>query len=102
MEQSALTAPANLYGCVQQLVSVAESRGLELCLDLYSKLLSAINHAMWIEVWNSLAGIMMSGKMHEKSADTITAKMSSVEKAEKFFFPEEENDSDDCVLFPRK
>ena len=68
-------APKNLSGCVRVLCDVHETRGLALCLDLYSKLLSAINHAMWIEVWNSLAGMCLGGKKHEMAAKTVSCKL---------------------------
>eukprot|EP01083_Nonionella_stella_P065682 172292_1 len=69
------TAPSTLADTVLVLRDIHEKKNLGLCFDLYSRLQSAINHGMWLEVWNSMAGVATSGKMHEKKAPTVSYKL---------------------------
>ena len=39
--------------------------------NIYSHLLTAMNHAMWLEQWNSLSAMFTGGKRHETKADTL-------------------------------
>eukprot|EP01084_Bolivina_argentea_P272765 464488_1 len=74
-EHDSQTAPSTIGDTVQLLAAVKDKKNLQICYNLYCHLLSAINHAMWIEQWNSFAGMYTGGKMHEKNAETCTWKM---------------------------
>ncbi len=73
------TNPATVPKTLAETVKYLNGIQTDICLGelytFYCHALSAMNHTMWIEQWNSLAGLFTSGKKHERLVKSLSHKL---------------------------